>query len=105
MYVLRYTSSWASLLVLMVKSLPVKAGDIRHMGLNPKLGRSPGGGHGNPLQYSCLENPLDSGAWWAMVRRVTKSQTCLKQLSMHAHIFPHGYIQRVKQAPFHREAA
>jgi len=50
MYVLRYTSSWASLLVLMVKSLPVKAGDIRHMGLNPKLGRSPGGGHVNPFQ-------------------------------------------------------
>ena len=58
----------------------------------PKLGRSPGGGHGNPLQYSCLENPLDSGAWWAMVRRVTKSQTCLKQLSMHTRTIHKSYV-------------
>ena len=50
----------------------------------PGLGRSPGGGNGNPLQYSCLETPMDRGAWWATVRGVTKSQTCLKQLSMHA---------------------
>ena len=48
-------------------------------------GRSPGEGHGNPLQYSCLENPLDSGAWWATEHRVTKSQTWVKQLSTHAH--------------------
>ena len=41
----------------------------------PGLGRPPGGGHGNPLQCSCLENPMDRGAWWAMVHRVTKSQT------------------------------
>ena len=45
-------------------------------------GRSPGGGHGNPLQYSCLENPKDRGAWWVTVHRVTKSQTQLKGLSM-----------------------
>ena len=43
-----------------------------------------GGGDGNPLQYSCLENPMDRGAWWATVHRVEKSQTQLKQLSMHA---------------------
>ena len=47
-------------------------------------GRSPGGGHGNPLQYSCLENPMDRGAWWSTVHRVAKSQTRLKRLSMHA---------------------
>ena len=44
----------------------------------------PGGGHGNPLQYSCLENPMDRGAWWATVHRVTRSQTQLKQFSVHA---------------------
>ena len=49
----------------------------------PGSGRSPGEGNGNPLQYSCLENPMDQGAWWATVHRVTKSQTQLKQLSMH----------------------
>ena len=49
----------------------------------PGSGRSPGGGHGNPLQYSCLENPLDRGAWWETVHRVAKSQTRLKRLSVH----------------------
>ena len=48
------------------------------------LGRSPGEGHGNPLQYSCLKNPMDRGAWWAAVHRVTKNQTQLKQLCTHA---------------------
>ena len=46
----------------------------------PGSGRSPGGGHGNPLQYSCLENPMDRGTWWATVHRVTKNQALLKQL-------------------------
>ena len=55
------------------------------MDLIPGSGRSPGGGHGNPLHYSCLENPMDSGAWRATVHRVTESQTCLKPLSTHAH--------------------
>ena len=49
--------------------------------LDPGLGRFPGGGHGNPLHYSCLENPIDRGAWWATVHRVAKSRTRLKQLS------------------------
>ena len=49
----------------------------------PGSGRSPGGGHGNPLQYSYLEHPMDRGAWWGTVHRVTKSRTWLKQLSMH----------------------
>ena len=51
------------------------AGHIREVGLIPGLGRSPGEGHGNPLQYSCLGNPVDRGVWWATVHRVTKSQT------------------------------
>ena len=61
--------------VLMVKNPPANAGDMRDAGLIPGLGRSPGGEHGNPLQYSCLENPIDRGAWWAIVHRVAKSQT------------------------------
>ena len=68
----------------MGKSPAVNAGGIRNEGLIPGLGRSPGGGRGNPLQYSSLETPMDRGAWWAIVYRVAKSQTCLKQLSMHA---------------------
>ena len=51
----------------------------------PGSGRSPGGGHGNPLQYSCLENPMDRGAWRATVHGVAQSQTQLKGLSTHAH--------------------
>ena len=58
----------------MVKNLPASAGDIRDVGSIPGLGRSPGGGHVNPLQYSCLENPMDRGAWQATVPRVTKSR-------------------------------
>ena len=50
------------------KNLSASAGDRRDTGLIPSLGRSPGGGHGNPLQYSCLENPMDRGAWQALVR-------------------------------------
>ena len=60
---------------LVVKKLLANAGDIRDTGLIPGPGRTPGGRHGNPLQYSCLENPMDRGAQWATVRRVAKSQT------------------------------
>ena len=56
------------------KNLPANSGDKRDVGSVPGSGRSPGGGYSNPLQYSCLENPMDSGAWWATVHRVTKSQ-------------------------------
>ena len=59
----------------MVKNLPTNAGDIRDEGSIPGLGRSAGGGHGNPLQYSCLENSTDRGAWRATVRRGAKSRT------------------------------
>ena len=58
----------------MVKDPPASAGDRRDLGLIPELGRPPGGGHGNPLQYSCLENPVDRGAWRAIVHGVTKSR-------------------------------
>ena len=54
---------------------------VGDLGSIPESGRSPGGGHGNPLQYSCLENPMDRGAWWATVHVVTKSQTELQRLS------------------------
>ena len=67
----------------MVKTPPAHAGDIRDVGLIPGSGRSPGGGHGNPLQYSRLENPMDRGAWRGMVHRVAKSQTQLQRLSRH----------------------
>ena len=54
------------------KKPPANAGDIRDPGSIPGSGRSPGGEHGNPLQYSCLENPMDRGAWWAIAQMVTK---------------------------------
>ena len=60
-----------------VKNPAANAGDTRDMGLIPGLGRSPGEGNGNPLQYSCLENPMDRGAWWAVVLGVANSQTQL----------------------------
>jgi len=66
-----------------VRSLAVDAGDIRDSGLIPGSRRSPGGGHGNPLQDSCLENLMDRGTWQATVHRVAESQTQLKQLSTH----------------------
>ena len=59
----------------MVKNPPTNAGDIRDAGLIPGLGRSPEEGHGDPLQYSCLENLMDRGAWQAAIHRVTKSRT------------------------------
>ena len=62
------------------KESACSAGNERDLGLTPGLGRSPGGGNGNPFQYSCLENPMVRGAWRATVQRVVKSQT---QLSIH----------------------
>ena len=56
----------------MVKNLPANSGDLRDMGSIPELGRFPGSRHGNPLHYSCLENPRDRGAWWAIVHGVTE---------------------------------
>ena len=65
----------ASQEALVVKNLPAIAGDIRDVGSIPGLGRSPGGGHGNPLLYSCLENPMDRETWQAAVHRVAQSPT------------------------------
>ena len=80
-----------------VKNPPADAGDIRNMGLISQLGRSPGGGHGKPCQCSCLENPMDRGTWPAIVLRVAKSWTQLKQLSTHTSlhittIFKHLFL-------------
>ena len=71
----------------MVKNPLANAREVRDEGSVPGSGRSPGGGHGNPLQYSCLENPRDRGAWRATVHGVTKSQTWLKWLSTYAQIY------------------
>ena len=65
-----------------IKEFTCNAGDVR---LIPGLGRSPEGRHGSPLQYSCLENPMDRGAWEAIVHGITKSQTLLKRLSTAQH--------------------
>ena len=67
--------TWGSPDGAVVKNLPANARDTRDMGSIPWSERSPGVGNGNPLQYSCLENPMDRGAWWATVHGVTKSQT------------------------------
>ena len=67
--------NWASQVALVVKNPPANAGHIRDLGSTPGLGRYPGGGHVNPLQSSCLENPMDRGSWRSTVHGVTKSQT------------------------------
>ena len=66
---------WASQVALVVKNPPANAGDLRSQGSIPGLGRSPGGEHGNPLQYCCLENPVDRAAWQATVHRVAELYT------------------------------
>ena len=76
----------ASQVVLVVKNPSVNAGDLIDAGLIPRLGRSFGGGHGKPLQYPCLENPMDRRAWRSTVSGVTKSQTGLKHISMQVQI-------------------
>ena len=62
-------------MVLVVKNLPANAENVRDVGFIPGLGKSPGGGHRNSLQYSCLENPMDKGSWWATVPVITESWT------------------------------
>ena len=69
---------WASQVALVAKNLPASAGDIGDKSSITGSGRSPGEGNGNPLQYSCLENPMSKGAWWAAVHKVTKNRTPLK---------------------------
>ena len=74
----------------MVKNPPANAGESRDMGSVPGLGRCPGVGNGYPLQYSCLENSMDRGAWWVTVQGVTKSWTCL---SMNTHTHTHTEVK------------
>ena len=64
--------------VLVVKNSPASAGDAGDLGLISGSGRTPGGGHGNPLQYPCLENPMDRGAWWTTVHGVAKGSDTTK---------------------------
>ena len=70
-----WSQDWASQVVLVVQNLPANSGDVSNAGSIPGWGRSPEGGHDNPLQYSCLENPMDRGAWWATVHGVGKGWT------------------------------
>ena len=70
-------------MMLVVKNPAANTGNVRDLGLTPGLGRFPGGGHGRPLKFSCLENPMDRGAWQATVHRVAQRWTQLKGLSMH----------------------
>ena len=73
-----FAGEWGtSQVALVVENPPADAGDIRDVALIPGSGRSPGGGHGIPLQDSCLGNPMDRGAWWATVHGVAKSRTRL----------------------------
>ena len=76
-------------MALVVKNLPANTGDIRDAGSIHVSGRSLGGEHGNPLQYNCLENPMERGAWWATVHGVTKSQTWLNEHT-------HAWLQRIR---------
>ena len=83
-----------------VKNPPASAGDMRDMGSIFGSGRSPGEGHGNLLQHSCPENPMDRGAWWATVHRVAQGQTQQKQLSTHAQKGgKKGIIQEARESP------
>ena len=78
---------WGSQIALVVKNLPANAGDTRDVRSIPGLGRSPGVGNGNLLQYSCLENSVDRRAWWATVQGMSKSQTQLSDWThTHTHI-------------------
>ena len=77
-FYLFYTLDWAPPVVLVVKRIQLPAQETYDVGSIPGPGRSPGGGHGNPLQYSCLENPMDREAWWATDPGVAKRWTQLK---------------------------
>ena len=82
----------------MVKNPPANARDAREAGSIPGSGRSPGGGQGNPLQHSCLENPMHRGAWRATVHRVTKSQAQQKQLSIQDVFMPPKLILEISSS-------
>ena len=85
----------------MVKNLPATAGDAGDTGSIPGSGRSPGGGHGNPLQYSCLENPMERGAWWATVQGVTETTECVHTHTLHS---PRHHSQKRLSSRMHTHA-
>ena len=93
------THNFKIICYFLLKNLPANAGDVRDPGSIPGSGISPGEGNGNPLQYSCLENPTDRGAWQATVHRIAKSWIWLKWLSMHK---PGGQNIR-RQLPLKRQ--
>ena len=80
-----------------VKNLPTSAGDVRDTGLIPGLGRSPRTGNGYPHQYSCLENSMDRGAWWATVHGVAKSWTLLSKVCVRLHTHTHTHTHTLSQ--------
>ena len=80
-------------MVLVVKNLPANAGDIREAGSSPGLGRSPREEYGNLVQYSCLENPMDRGAWWATVHRVAESDTTETTYHTCMHTFINRFLK------------
>ena len=84
----------ASQVTLVVKNMPGNAGDIRDPGSIPGLGRSPGEGNDNPLQYSCLRIPMDRRAWWVTVHGAVKSRTRLKQRSAQRFLLMLNYFSR-----------
>ena len=83
-FVLNLKGQRASLVAQLVKNPPADAGDTRNLGSIPGLGRSPGEGHSNPPQYSCLENSVDRGVWWATVHGVAELD--MTEVTDHAHI-------------------
>ena len=87
-------------MALLVKNLPANARDLREVGSIPGSRRFPGEGHDKPFQYSCLDNPMDRGAWLAIVHRVAQSQTQQKRLSTHAQKGgKKGIIQEARENP------
>ena len=83
-------------MALVVRNLPANAGDVRDTDLIPGLGWSPGGGHDNPLQYSCLENPMDRGAWQPTVQEIARSRTWLSDWTFCEHPWTHHLNSTVK---------
>ena len=81
----------ASQEALVIKEHACQCKRCKSWGFNPWVRTIPWGGHGNPLQYSCLENPMNSGAWWVAVHRVAQSQRWLKWLSMHVHLIGRSF--------------
>ena len=88
---------WASQVALVVKNLPVNAGNLRDSSWIPGSRRTPGGEHGNPLQYSCLGNPMDREAWWATAHGVTKSRTWLSTQA-------HSFFQRTEEGAVRKQS-